>query len=756
LNESGKSTILDAILFALFGRMIRPSQKPSNEEILTYGTGEAQVKLEFAIGDLKYRIVREIHKTRPNRAQLYELGPNGRQKTIATTVNDTTSEVERLLGGITYNEIVASSVVAQKDLERLIKQRLDDRRKVVNVFLNLDSFNRVQDQFDTERARIEGTTRNPGQLTVERERLQSLQEQMKRYKEAETQLSTLAGKIEKLRLELVDLEKKFATTDSLHKTLNKHDEAVKLQRSLRQEIQDKTRLAENLQRQLSGISSQREELEKARLELEQFSGLSEIESQLTQASNMLEEYQSAEIRRVQSEESKDNLQAKIAEKTKGVSSLGNPKPLDSKPRRVWTYLISTSALGAGAILAFFLSLPQVAVAFGSLAIVSLLLLTRQIVSLSQQANSSRYEQEQLVRLQLVRSWENELAENQQNLTKIQQDIAGRSETLIGTLSSITRYAAKMGAAKDPKTAFETVSSLFDNDRQTRQSLEEKVRLLSQQLREEPQIKERLDLIQREVKQVEKKFAAPLPELPEGLSFSDTLLEETADSRDMLKESVSRNKAQIEDSISRQFELRQLLEENTGLDDQVQTQMKKMMLLEKDCAVVKLSVKGLEQTSESLRNRVKPQVERYMGLILPVITSGRYKAVQLDEDYTVRVFDPEAGEFKPKEVFSGGTEDQLLLAMRLAFALALIPQAKGHNPEFLFLDEPLGSSDRIRREGILTLLHQELSQNFKQIFLISHVGDLEAEADTIIQMENGMVREVVGRTSPSRQPVVVPA
>jgi len=736
--------------------MIRPSQKPSNEEILTYGTGEAQVKLEFAIGDLKYRIVREIHKTRPNRAQLYELGPNGRQKTIATTVNDTTSEVERLLGGITYNEIVASSVVAQKDLERLIKQRLDDRRKVVNVFLNLDSFNRVQDQFDTERARIEGTTRNPGQLTVERERLQSLQEQMKRYKEAETQLSTLAGKIEKLRLELVDLEKKFATTDSLHKTLNKHDEAVKLQRSLRQEIQDKTRLAENLQRQLSGISSQREELEKARLELERFSGLSEIESQLTQASNMLEEYQSAEIRRVQSEESKDNLQAKIAEKTKGVSSLGNPKPLDSKPRRVWTYLISTSALGAGAILAFFLSLPQVAVAFGSLAIVSLLLLTRQIVSLSQQANSSRYEQEQLVRLQLVRSWENELAENQQNLTKIQQDIAGRSETLIGTLSSITRYAAKMGAAKDPKTAFETVSSLFDNDRQTRQSLEEKVRLLSQQLREEPQIKERLDLIQREVKQVEKKFAAPLPELPEGLSFSDTLLEETADSRDMLKESVSRNKAQIEDSISRQFELRQLLEENTGLDDQVQTQMKKMMLLEKDCAVVKLSVKGLEQTSESLRNRVKPQVERYMGLILPVITSGRYKAVQLDEDYTVRVFDPEAGEFKPKEVFSGGTEDQLLLAMRLAFALALIPQAKGHNPEFLFLDEPLGSSDRIRREGILTLLHQELSQNFKQIFLISHVGDLEAEADTIIQMENGMVREVVGRTSPSRQPVVVPA
>jgi exonuclease SbcC len=757
LNESGKSTILDAILFALFGRMIRPSQKPSNEEILCYGTGEAQVRLEFAIGDLRYRVVREVHKTRPNRAQLYELGGDGRQKTLATTVNDTTSEIERLLGGITYNEIVASSVVAQKDLERLIKQRLDDRRKVVNVFLNLDSFNRVQDQLDGERSRIEGTTRNPGQLTIERERLQSLQEQLKRYREAETQLSTLAERIQKLKLELADLEQRFATTDSLHKTLKQYDDAVKLQQSLRQEIQDKSRLAETLQRQLAGISAQREELEKAQSEINQFSGLSEIESQLTQASSMLEEFQSAEIRRVQLEKSKDSLRAKIAEKTKEASVFGNPKTFESKPRRVWTYLISTSALGAGAILSFFLGLPQVAVAFGSLAIASLLLLSRQIVSLSQQASSSRLEQEQMAGHQLIRSWENELAETQQNLTAIQTDVAGRSQNLLERLSSISRYSAKVGGTKDPKVVFETVSALFDSDRQSLQSLEAKVKFLGQQLREEPHVKERLDLIQSEVKEVEKKFgSAELPDLPEGLSYSERLFEETADARDTLKESVSRNRAQIEDSISRQLELRQLLEENIGLDDQVQTQMKKVMLLEKDCAVVKLSVKGLEQTSESLRNRVKPQVERYMGLILPVITSGKYKAVQLDEDYTVRVFDPEAGEFKPKEVFSGGTEDQLLLAMRLAFALALIPQAKGHNPEFLFLDEPLGSSDRVRREGILALLHQELSQNFKQIFLISHVGDLEAEADTIIQMDNGAIREVVGRKSSPRQPVAVPA
>ncbi len=45
LNESGKSTILDAVLYALFGRVIRPSKMPSNEDIISYGSGEAQVRL---------------------------------------------------------------------------------------------------------------------------------------------------------------------------------------------------------------------------------------------------------------------------------------------------------------------------------------------------------------------------------------------------------------------------------------------------------------------------------------------------------------------------------------------------------------------------------------------------------------------------------------------------------------------------------------------------------------------------------------
>ncbi len=758
LNESGKSTVLDAILYALFGRMIRPSQKPSNDDIISYGNGEAQVRLEFEIGENRYRVVREVHKTRANRAMLYELKPDGQTKTIAIMDKDVTSQIERMLGGITYNEIVASSVVAQKDLERLIKQRLDDRRKVINVFLNLESFNKVQDQLDNERTRIEGTTRTPGQLTLERQRLETLHEQLKEYEETGVQLVNLEGKVEKLKSEQKGLEKRFVETDTLYKTLNEYGESVKQRDSLQREIEDKSLLANNLQQQLAGVDIQRSELERAEAEVKKYGDLAQAERAIARASELLENVRGAELQKAQLEEREQRLQAQINETSRKVTATDESRVVSAHgPRRTWTYLTATAALGAGAILSFILTIVALTVVLGSLAVVSLLLLARQIASLSQQADVSKEQQERLASAQLVESWKGELGHVKKEQDVANETIKQGSTQILQVLGSISSYSSYLQGLNDSKAIVEQASSICNQDRQSLSAVGERVNMLQKRLAEEPELRQQLAQAQTDIAQVEKKLKETLPPpLPEGVEFSDELLDEASRMRDSLTESVSRVKTQIEDSITRIIELKQFLEENKGLEEKVDEQKRKVQLLEKDLAVVKYSVKGLEQTSESLRNRVKPQVERYMGLILPVITSGRYKAVQLEEDYTVRVFDPEAGEFRPKEAFSGGTEDQLLLAMRLAFALALIPQAKGRNPEFLFLDEPLGSSDRVRREGILALMHKELAENFKQIFLISHVGDLEAEADTIIEMDNGAVREVLSKKPSFAQRVEVAA
>jgi hypothetical protein len=58
------------------------------------------------------------------------------------------------------------------------------------------------------------------------------------------------------------------------------------------------------------------------------------------------------------------------------------------PQRIWAYLTATAAFGAVAIISFIFDFSALTVSLGSLAVISLLLLTRQIVSLSQQAEAS--------------------------------------------------------------------------------------------------------------------------------------------------------------------------------------------------------------------------------------------------------------------------------------------------------------------------------------------------------------------------------
>jgi exonuclease SbcC len=107
-----------------------------------------------------------------------------------------------------------------------------------------------------------------------------------------------------------------------------------------------------------------------------------------------------------------------------------------------------------------------------------------------------------------------------------------------------------------------------------------------------------------------------------------------------------------------------------------------------------------------------------------------------------VWDERGGAFKEKNIFSGGTKDQFSLALRLAFALATLPQERGSAPSFIFLDEPLGSFDNERADALIDLLTEgEIARAFDQIFLISHVHVDERLFTHRVVLENGRVVEM---------------
>ena len=158
------------------------------------------------------------------------------------------------------------------------------------------------------------------------------------------------------------------------------------------------------------------------------------------------------------------------------------------------------------------------------------------------------------------------------------------------------------------------------------------------------------------------------------------------------------------------------------------------------------------TSERLLRKMLPRTEYYMQQILPLLTSGRYHDARLKTEeeegsvsggpLQVHVWDTGASEYLPKSLLSGGAADQLSLALRLAFAIAVLPHELTAAPGFVFLDEPLSSFDSGRTQALVDVVTGEiLGQHFEQILLVSHSSAFDpAMFPYHVYLEGGVIVE----------------
>ncbi|MBA2290236.1 MAG: SMC family ATPase [Chloroflexia bacterium] len=132
--------------------------------------------------------------------------------------------------------------------------------------------------------------------------------------------------------------------------------------------------------------------------------------------------------------------------------------------------------------------------------------------------------------------------------------------------------------------------------------------------------------------------------------------------------------------------------------------------------------------------LSPMLSDITSDIVTEMTDGKYDRVTFDEDYGIKVFD-QSDEGFPLDTFSGGERDAVSLAARLALS-RIIGQQAANPPGFLVLDEVFGSLDADRRERVLTLLGQHSTEYFRQMFVISHVDDVQQSPvfDTIWRVE----------------------
>lgn len=146
---------------------------------------------------------------------------------------------------------------------------------------------------------------------------------------------------------------------------------------------------------------------------------------------------------------------------------------------------------------------------------------------------------------------------------------------------------------------------------------------------------------------------------------------------------------------------------------------------------------LAEAAAQLSTRIRPALEGAVTTLLTQLSDGRFTDVQITDDYDIKVLDD--GVFVPVGELSGGEMDLVALAMRLALSEVTGDRHGEDALQLLVLDECFGSQDRDRRETIRQTL-RNLRNLRGQIFIISHVEGLDDIADVEINVsvdeENG--------------------
>lgn len=154
-------------------------------------------------------------------------------------------------------------------------------------------------------------------------------------------------------------------------------------------------------------------------------------------------------------------------------------------------------------------------------------------------------------------------------------------------------------------------------------------------------------------------------------------------------------------------------------------------LEHSAQVASVTGAVLDGVATRLNQQIRPDLEGAVGEMLSRLSEGRFEGVSLDEEYNISVFDQ--GALRALGDFSGGEIDLIALAVRLALASVVSERHGAGGAGFLILDECFGSQDQGRREAILAALRTVRGQ-YGQILLISHVGGIDDAADRVIEIE----------------------
>ena len=161
--------------------------------------------------------------------------------------------------------------------------------------------------------------------------------------------------------------------------------------------------------------------------------------------------------------------------------------------------------------------------------------------------------------------------------------------------------------------------------------------------------------------------------------------------------------------SRREQIESVVQQQRALQQKIDEQQRQI-------AIRHMADQLLSGCHSRLYTRFNLELQHIVSKILPLLTEGRYQSVLVTKDAQLQLLSPTKGDFVGMDEISGGSYNQVWLAVRLALSHALI-SATASGPQFLILDEPFVFFDETRTRLTLNLL-SHLSDDIAQVWVIN--------------------------------------